>query len=238
MQVSFEQVLRWDPDAIVTIDPGFYGEARRNPLWRTLRAVTSGEIYLSPNVPYGWIDFPPSVNRLIEIVGAIGVPVTALFETRQALIVPEADGSGVVEVLPGVFVAPGHLPPVTLGQGVVYRRLSPVEIPGLDVFESYYPPGASSSVDGAMLVHHGHEIGSVIAGTLTFEFSEGTVEVAAGGSLSFAADRPHRVVNNSQDTPAISIWDCSSGRYVPRPTIMHSSPGTRGRSVATARAST
>lgn len=148
----------------------------------------------------------PSVNRLIEIVAAIGAPVTALFETYQPLAVPEADGSGVVQVLPGVFVASSRLPSVALGQGVVYRRLSPVAIAGLDVFESYYPPGASSSIDGAMLVHEGREIGSVLAGTLTFEFGEGAIEVEAGGSLSFPADRPHRVVNNSPDTPAVSIW--------------------------------
>jgi iron complex transport system substrate-binding protein len=24
-------------------------------------------VYLSPNVPYGWIDFPPSINRLVGL---------------------------------------------------------------------------------------------------------------------------------------------------------------------------
>lgn len=67
VQVSFEQVLRWDPDVIVTIDPNFHDEARKSPLWRGVRAVKSGKIHLAPNVPYGWIDFPPSVNRLIGL---------------------------------------------------------------------------------------------------------------------------------------------------------------------------
>jgi iron complex transport system substrate-binding protein len=89
VQVSFEQVLRWDPDVIVTIDPGFYGEARRNPLWRTLRAVTSGEIYLSPNVPYGWIDFPPSVNRLIGLRWLAHVLYPAAFSEDLRPIVRE-----------------------------------------------------------------------------------------------------------------------------------------------------
>ena len=29
--------------------------------------MRSGRIYLAPNVPFGWIDFPPSINRLIGL---------------------------------------------------------------------------------------------------------------------------------------------------------------------------
>jgi iron complex transport system substrate-binding protein len=67
VQVSFEQVLRWDPDVIVTIDRNFHEEARKSALWRGMRAVRNGRVHLAPNVPYGWIDFPPSVNRLIGL---------------------------------------------------------------------------------------------------------------------------------------------------------------------------
>jgi transcriptional regulator with XRE-family HTH domain len=149
----------------------------------------------------------PSVNRLIEIVAAIGFPVTALFTPAAPPPVVDVSDASVGEPLPGVVVARADGGArVDLGQGVVYRRLSPVRIPGVDIFESYYPPGSSSSVDGAMLTHDGYEIGSVVAGTLTFEFSDGTIELSAGGSLSFAAERPHRVVNNSPDVAGVSIW--------------------------------
>lgn len=67
VQVSMEQVLRWDPDVIVTIDPNFYELARSSPLWRPLRAVRNGRVHLAPAVPFGWIDFPPSANRLIGL---------------------------------------------------------------------------------------------------------------------------------------------------------------------------
>jgi len=67
VQVSIEQVLRWNPDIVVTIDPNFYGLARAHPTWRELPAIKAGRIYLAPNVPFGWIDFPPSVNRLIGL---------------------------------------------------------------------------------------------------------------------------------------------------------------------------
>ena len=67
VQVSIEQVLRWNPDVIVTIDANFYGTARTHPLWGSLPAVKAGRIYLAPGLPYGWIDFPPSLNRLIGL---------------------------------------------------------------------------------------------------------------------------------------------------------------------------
>jgi iron complex transport system substrate-binding protein len=67
VQVSVEQVLRWNPDVVITIDPNFYGAARTHPLWGSLPAIKAGRIYLSPSLPYGWIDFPPSINRLIGL---------------------------------------------------------------------------------------------------------------------------------------------------------------------------
>jgi iron complex transport system substrate-binding protein len=67
VQVSIEQVLRWNPDVVITIDSNFYAAARGHPLWRELPAISAGRIHLAPNVPFGWIDFPPSINRLIGL---------------------------------------------------------------------------------------------------------------------------------------------------------------------------
>jgi len=65
--VSIEQVLRWDPEVIVTIDMSFAATVRDNPLWAGVRAVRDSRVYLSPKLPFGWVDFPPSVNRLIGL---------------------------------------------------------------------------------------------------------------------------------------------------------------------------
>ncbi len=65
--VSLEQVLRWNPDAIVTIDPAFAKTAGADPAWRGVKAVADGRVYLSPSLPFGWVDFPPGVNRLIGL---------------------------------------------------------------------------------------------------------------------------------------------------------------------------
>ncbi len=67
VQVSVEQVLRWNPDVVITIDPNFYAAARSHPIWRELPAIRAGRIHLAPSVPFGWIDFPPSINRLIGL---------------------------------------------------------------------------------------------------------------------------------------------------------------------------
>ena len=62
--VSVEQVLSWDPDVIITIDRDFATSVRSNPVWQGVRAVREGRVHLSPRLPFGWVDFPPSVNRL------------------------------------------------------------------------------------------------------------------------------------------------------------------------------
>jgi iron complex transport system substrate-binding protein len=65
--VSIEQVLQWDPEVVITIDLAFATTVRDDPLWRGVRAVREGRVYLSPNLPFGWVDFPPGVNRLIGL---------------------------------------------------------------------------------------------------------------------------------------------------------------------------
>lgn len=65
--VSVEQVLAWNPDVIITIEPAFAASVRSDPVWAPIKAVQTGRIYLSPRLPFGWVDFPPSVNRLIGL---------------------------------------------------------------------------------------------------------------------------------------------------------------------------
>jgi iron complex transport system substrate-binding protein len=66
-KVSIEQVLAWNPDVILALDPAFHRSVRSDPLWSSIKAVREGRIYLSPNLPYGWFDAPPGVNRLIGV---------------------------------------------------------------------------------------------------------------------------------------------------------------------------
>lgn len=65
--VSIEQVLLWNPEVIVTIDQDFAANVRKDQIWSSIAAVQSGRVHLSPKLPFGWVDFPPSVNRLIGL---------------------------------------------------------------------------------------------------------------------------------------------------------------------------
>ena len=65
--VSIEQILVWNPDVIVTIDQEFAATVRDDPSWASVKAVRDNRVHLSPKMPFGWVDFPPSVNRLIGL---------------------------------------------------------------------------------------------------------------------------------------------------------------------------
>ncbi|WP_287885597.1 MULTISPECIES: iron ABC transporter substrate-binding protein [Paracoccus] len=66
--VSPEQVQAWAPEVIITIDRDFAANVGRMPEWQGIPAVANGRVYLAPAAPFGFIDAPPSVNRLAGLV--------------------------------------------------------------------------------------------------------------------------------------------------------------------------
>ena len=64
-RVTREQVVAWDPEALVTLDEGFARMALRSEVWRRRLNGQFRRILLLPDKPFGWIDRPPSVNRLL-----------------------------------------------------------------------------------------------------------------------------------------------------------------------------
>jgi iron complex transport system substrate-binding protein len=67
--VSPEQILLWAPEVIVTWDRNFFDAVTRalDATWSSVPAVRNKRVYLAPTAPFGWIDGPPSVNRLIGL---------------------------------------------------------------------------------------------------------------------------------------------------------------------------
>lgn len=67
--VSPEQILLWDPDVIVTWDRNFHARLMlgNDVTWKSVKAVRQGRVHLAPTAPFGWIDRPPSLNRLIGL---------------------------------------------------------------------------------------------------------------------------------------------------------------------------
>jgi iron complex transport system substrate-binding protein len=65
VNVSIEQVLLWNPEVVVTWDGRFFERVWDDPFWQGTDAVRNRRVYLSPSEPFGWIDRPPSINRLL-----------------------------------------------------------------------------------------------------------------------------------------------------------------------------
>jgi iron complex transport system substrate-binding protein len=70
---SMEQVLVADPEIILTWDRNFFDKVYKDPLWAGIRAVREKRVYLAPTAPFGWIDRPPSLNRIIGLKWVAGL---------------------------------------------------------------------------------------------------------------------------------------------------------------------
>ena len=67
MAISRDQLLGWDPEIIIAEEQSFYNALQRSPAWRRLSAVRNKRVYLEPDNPFGWIEHPSGVNRLIGL---------------------------------------------------------------------------------------------------------------------------------------------------------------------------
>lgn len=65
--ISFEQVMAYDPDVIIVQNQLFYNAVMDNALWQNLRAVQNGRVLWIPRGPLNWVDGPPS------FMGALGL---------------------------------------------------------------------------------------------------------------------------------------------------------------------
>ncbi|BAK37120.1 putative Xre family DNA binding protein [Microlunatus phosphovorus NM-1] len=140
----------------------------------------------------------PSVSRLIAITDALGVPLAAVFDTSSdpvAETIATAGGFALQRAEQASVV--------TLETGVTFRRLSPGRTPGVDYFESTYPPGSTAHDEGSLFRHDGYEVGTIISGELTIDFDEERVVLRAGDAISYPCSRPHRLHNTgTEDTVA------------------------------------
>jgi len=60
--VSMEQVLRWNPEIVISAR-----DHTTAATWQLVAAVRNREVYETPQYPFSWLDRPPSANRIIGI---------------------------------------------------------------------------------------------------------------------------------------------------------------------------
>ena len=73
VRASMEQVIAADPEIILTWDRNFFARVYDDPLWTGIKAVRDRRVYLAPTAPFGWIDRPPSLNRVIGLKWLAGL---------------------------------------------------------------------------------------------------------------------------------------------------------------------
>ena len=70
-RVSREQLLSWKPDLIVTQEPGLAARLCNNSGWRSI--LKGSRLLEAPAVPFGWLDSPPGVNRLLGLLWLVEI---------------------------------------------------------------------------------------------------------------------------------------------------------------------
>ena len=64
-EVDMEQILNWNPDAVIFAPGSIYSTVADNENWQTIPAIRDGRYYEVPVGPYNWMGFPPSVQRIL-----------------------------------------------------------------------------------------------------------------------------------------------------------------------------
>ncbi len=84
-RVSLENLYLANPDTIITWDAAFHEAVWRDPRWQAIDAVARKQVHLAPVLPFGWIDRPPSLNRVIGLKWLLGLlhPEVAGIDLRR-----------------------------------------------------------------------------------------------------------------------------------------------------------
>ena len=59
---------------------------KHNDAWQTVRAVRDGHVWFAPPLPFGWVEEPPSLNRLLGLAWLSGHEPATLAATFNAVV--------------------------------------------------------------------------------------------------------------------------------------------------------
>ncbi|MDR3532481.1 MAG: ABC transporter substrate-binding protein [Rhodopila sp.] len=83
---NIDAIRELDPDILIFSDPAMGEIIRHSDAWRTLRAVRAGHSLVAPSLPFGWMDEPPSINRLIGLAWLEGRDPLTLVALSNAVV--------------------------------------------------------------------------------------------------------------------------------------------------------
>jgi iron complex transport system substrate-binding protein len=83
---SIDAIRTLDPDMLVFADPAMRETIAQSEAWKTVRAVREGHVLISPSLPFGWVEEPPSVNRLVGLAWLSGRDPVTLAAVSNAVL--------------------------------------------------------------------------------------------------------------------------------------------------------
>lgn len=146
----------------------------------------------------------PSVVTLFAIANELGLVIDDLFKSVETA--RRRDVSPARTLAPrGPVQRRDDRAVIRLNTGVRWERLTPSPDDYVEFLYVVYEVGAETADDGRLFRHSGQEYGVVISGRLGIQIGFERYELAAGDSVSFDAQTPHRLWTIG-DTPATAIF--------------------------------
>ncbi|WP_225634578.1 helix-turn-helix domain-containing protein [Streptomyces solaniscabiei] len=152
----------------------------------------------------------PSVSTLYVLVSRLGISLDDLLglDVRETPAKePSSGAAGPAGVSrPGFTLQRAADSPVlNMDSGVRWERLASFDDGMVEALLVTYPPGASSSAEGALMRHGGFEFAYLMEGSLTLTLEFDRYELGTGDSFCFDSTRPHLYVNHGCAT-ARGLW--------------------------------
>jgi iron complex transport system substrate-binding protein len=87
-RTSIDAIRALDPDVLIFQSAGMRQVVGDSTQWRALRATQEHHAYVVPDMPFGWLDEPPSINRLLglAVLSARGGGAVELAATFNAVV--------------------------------------------------------------------------------------------------------------------------------------------------------
>jgi len=83
---SIEAIAALDPDILIFSDPAMRATLMHPDAWKSVRAIREGHALVAPALPFGWIEEPPSINRLLGLAFLSGHEPATIAATFYAVV--------------------------------------------------------------------------------------------------------------------------------------------------------
>ena len=143
----------------------------------------------------------PSVSTLYALVNHLGLSLDGIMSGQGAV----SDTVSSSSPSNSVVQRGADNPRIDMENGVTWERLAHGSSNMADPLLVTYPPGSSSSLEGKLMRHEAAEFGYLLQGKLLLKLEFEPIEINAGDSFAFDANRPHLYRNESNETVK-GIW--------------------------------